>query len=367
LAPLWRWVSAALEFHAGRVRAARTLGHVNTALQISLDRVADETGFSGVVHVSRGGELLYERACGLAHRAHGVANTPTTRFGIASGSKGFTALTIMSLIAEGSLALDTSVRSLLGDELELIDAAVTVGHLLAHTSGIGDYIDEDALGDIDDYVLPVPVHQLADTTDYLAVLRGHPAKFEPGQRFAYSNSGFVVLALVAEAVSGASFHELVAERVFARAGMTATGFPRSDELSGSAAIGYMPTEHGWRTNQLHLPVRGSGDGGAYSTAADVAAFWPALFEGRIVPRPLVDEMVRPHNDAPSQSMRYGLGFWIHPDRATVMLEGHDAGVSFRSAFDPTSELLYTVMSNTSAGAWPIAKLLDGSLPDLARP
>jgi len=76
--------------------------------------------------------------------------------------------------------------------------------------------------------------------------------------------------------------------------------------------------------------------------------------------------VRPRNDAPSQSMRDGLGFWIRPDRATVMLEGYDAGVSFRSAFDPTSELLYTVMSNTSAGAWPLVKLLDGSLPDLAR-
>lgn len=340
---------------------------MSTELQMSVDRVVGATGFSGVVHVSRGGELLCERAHGLADRAHGVANTPTTRFGIASGTKGFTALTIMSLVAEGSLALDTSVRSVLGDELGLIDVGVTVGHLLAHTSGIGDYLDEAALEDIDDYVLPVPVHQLANTTDYLAVLRGHPAKFQAGERFEYCNSGFVVLALASEVVSTLSFYDLVTERVFAPAGMTTTGFPRSDELSGSSAIGYLPTEDGWRTNQLHLPVRGSGDGGAYSTVGDFAAFWPALFEGRIVPRPLVDEMVRPHNDVPSESKRYGLGFWIRPDRATVMLEGYDAGVSFRSAYDPTSELLYAVMSNTAAGAWPLVKLLDGLLPDLVRP
>jgi hypothetical protein len=147
--------------------------------------------------------------------------------------------------------------------------------------------------------------------------------------------------------------------------MTATDYPRSDELSGSSAIGYIQAPSGWRTNQLHLPVRGSGDGGAYSTVADIAAFWTTLFAGRIVPRHLVAEMVRPRNEVPSEGKRYGLGFWTRLDRATVMLEGYDAGVSFRSAYDPASELLYTVISNTSAGAWPVVKLLDGLLPDLA--
>ena len=115
---------------------------------------------------------------------------------------------------------------------------------------------------------------------------------------------------------------------------------------------------------MHLPVRGSGDGGAYSTVGDFAAFWPALFAGRIVARPVVDEMVLPRHHVPSESKRYGLGFWIHADRPTVMLEGYDAGVSFRSAYDPDSGLSYTVLSNTTAGAWPLVKLLDGMLPDL---
>jgi CubicO group peptidase (beta-lactamase class C family) len=340
---------------------------MGSALQASVDHVVSTTEFSGVVQVSRGGELLCERAAGMADRAHGVANTPTTRFGMASGSKGFTALTIMSLVAGGSLALETTVCSVLGEQLELIDDGVTVGHLLAHTSGIGDYIDEEAVGDIEDFVLPVPVVQLASTSGYLVLLRGHPQKFPPGERFEYCNSGFVVLALMAEAASGSTFHELATQRVFAPAGMEATGFPRSDQLSGSDAIGYLRAEDGWRTNQLHLPVRGSGDGGAYSTVGDLVAFWTALFAGRIVPRSLVQELVRPQNDVPSESKRYGLGFWIRADRATVMLEGYDAGVSFRSAYDPASELLYTVMSNTTRGAWPLAKLLDGMLPDLVRP
>ncbi|MGZ6544834.1 MAG: serine hydrolase domain-containing protein [Actinomycetota bacterium] len=337
---------------------------MSAALEMSIDRIIGETDFSGVVRVARGEDVLCERASGLADRAHGIPNTATTRFGIASGTKGFTALTIMSLVSEGSLTLHTPVRSVLGDALELIDTRVTVGHLLAHTSGIGDYLDEDTLDDIDEYEMPGSARQFASTDDYLAVLKGHPAKFEAGARFEYCNGGYVVLALIAEAVSARSFHDLAAERVFGPSGMTATGFPRSDELPGSAAFGYLPTESGLRTNQLHLPVHGSGDGGAYSTVGDFAAFWPALFEGSIVPRALVDEMVRPHNDVLVESRRYGLGFWIRLDRDTPMLEGYDAGVSFRSAYDPPSGFTYTVMSNTSAGAWPLVELLDDLLPDL---
>src|SRR3954467_8722646 len=103
--------------------------------QETLDGIIEETSFSGVVHVSRGDEVLFERAAGLADRAHEIANTIETQFGIASGSKGFTALAVMSLVADGLLTLDTTFRSLVGDELELVDPAVTVEHLLADTSG----------------------------------------------------------------------------------------------------------------------------------------------------------------------------------------------------------------------------------------
>ena len=333
----------------------------------SIERVATEIDFSGVVQVSRQGRILFEGAWGLADRAHGIANNMGTQFSIASGTKGLTTLAIMSLVEEGSLTLGDSVRGVLGNELELVDPSVTVGHLLAHTSGIGDYLDEEVLSDISDYTLAMPVHQLESTVDYLAVLRGYPMKSDVGERFAYSNSGFVILALVVEAITDSSFYDIVAQRVCVPAGMAATAFLRFDQLPGSAAIGYLPTEGGWRTNQFHLPIRGSGDGGAYSTVGDFAAFWPALFAGKILSASLVNEMVRPHNDVPSESLRYGLGFWLRPDRDTVLLEGYDPGVSFRSVYDPGSALLYTVISNTATGAWPIVRLLDEALPELAQP
>jgi CubicO group peptidase (beta-lactamase class C family) len=325
-------------------------------LEESIDRIATETAFSGVVRIDQGDHIDFLKAYGFAYRGYRVPNTIETQFAIASGTKGLTALTVMSLIEEGQIKPATTARSILGEDLPLIDDQVTVDQLLAHRSGIGDYLDEDAGLPVTDYVLPIPVHALATTEEYLRVLDGHKQKFPPGERFAYCNSGYVVLALIAERCSGIPFHELVGRRVCDPAGMRDTAFLRSDELPGTASVGYLAAD-GPRTNTLHLPVRGSGDGGIYSTAQDISSLWTAMFAGRIVPMERVAEMVAPRSDAPAQSMRYGLGFWVHPSRDVVILEGCDAGVSFLSAHDPAESLTHTVISNTTDGAWPIARHL----------
>jgi len=234
-----------------------------------------------------------------------------------------------------------------------------VEQLLAHRSGIGDYLDEDDGGlDVNDYLLPVPMQELADPEQYLAVLDGFPAKFPPGEQFSYCNGGYVVLALIAERASGVPYHDLVRARVCEPAGMRDTEFLRSDELPDRTATGYVPAGDGrWRSNVFHLPVRGVGDGGAYTTVADMSTFWRALFAGKIVPARWVAEMVRPHNDVPGEPMRCGLGFFLHESRDQVMLIGQDAGVSFMSVHDPAPGLTYTVISNTADGAWPVLRHL----------
>jgi len=330
-----------------------------SSLESAVDEVAGRTAFSGVVRVDRANGVELQKAYGLADRAHDVPNAVDTQFGIASGTKGLTALTVVSLIEDGVLDLDTSVRSLLGTDLPTIRNDVTIEHLLGHRSGIGDYLDETAHPDATEYVMPVPVHELATTEQYLAVLDGHEAAFAPGERFAYCNGGYVVLALVSERASGTPFHELVARRVCDPAEMEDTAFLRSDELPGRAAIGYLGG--GPRTNVLHLPVRGSGDGGIYSTAADVAALWSAFFSGRIVRPAWTAEMVRPRSNAPDHGMRYGLGFWLHASTDAVMLEGADAGVSFRSVHARGPGVTHTVISNTTDGAWPVTTVLDEQL------
>jgi CubicO group peptidase (beta-lactamase class C family) len=320
-----------------------------------IDTLAAETGFSGVVRIDRGGEVELEATYGLADRAHEVPNTLDTQFGVASATKGLTALAIVSLVVDGILELSMPARSFLGDDLPLIEDAVTIEHLLAHRSGIGDYVDEDEDLDPLAYLMPVPVHELTTTEDYLRVLDGHPAKFAPGERFSYCNSGYVVLALIAERAARVPFHELVERRVCEPAGMRDTAFLRSDELPGRAAIGYLAAD-GPRTNVFHLPVRGSGDGGVYTTAADVSALWRAFFDGQIVPRDWVTEMVRPRSATPDARRRYGLGFWLAAEGDAVSLTGADAGVSFRSVHDPARNLTHTMISNTT-DAWQVSRWL----------
>jgi CubicO group peptidase (beta-lactamase class C family) len=251
----------------------------------------------------------------------------------------------------------TPARELLGPDLPLIAPDVTVEHLLTHTSGIGDYLDEEIEVGDDDYLLSVPVHELVTTEQYLAVLDGYPTAFPAGERFAYNNGGYVVLALLAERAAGRPFHDLVRERVFAPAGMTATDYLRSDALPGDAATGYLTDG---RTNVFHLPVVGNGDGGAYTTVADFRAFWAALFAGAVLAPALVAELVRPRHDAPGDR-RYGAGFWLRGTGSAVSLEGCDPGVSFRSVHDPTSGLTHTVVSTTTDGAWSVSRALKESL------
>lgn len=323
--------------------------------QVDIDKIAEETGFSGVVSIDRAGEIEFAKAYGLANRAYRVPNTVGTRFGIASGSKGFTALAVLSLVQDGLIALDTTARSLLGDDLPLIADDVTVEHLLTHTSGIGDYLDEEGDFSITDYLVGA-AHELTTTEAFLPLLDGHPAKFRAGERFCYCNGGFVVLALLAERAGGVGYHDLVRERVLCPAGMTRTDFLRSDELPADAAVGYLPLEGVDRSNVFHLPVLATGDGGIHTTAADVSTFWRALYAGEIVTS--VEDAVRPRSDVPEEGMRYGRGFWLHGSSDAAILVGYDAGASFKSSHDPGTGVTCTVLSNTSTGVWPLARALE---------
>lgn len=325
-------------------------------LMSQLDAAARSTGFSGVVRIDHPDGESESRAYGWADRARGQAMTVDHRCGLASISKGFTALAVGALVDDGLLSLDSPVRPVLGDDLPLVDDAVTVGQLLSHTAGIGDYIDESAGGDINDYVVDRPLHLLGTTEAFVPLLDGRPQVSPPGSAFAYCNSGFVVLALVAERVSSQAFHDLVEQRVLGPARVVSTGYPRTDEISGDTALGYLE-ETGDRTNALHLPVRGNGDGGAVGTVADLAAFWSALFAGRIVTLPTLQTLTEPVSHVEGDHMRYARGFWRGWSSQTVLLEGYDAGVSGRTWHDPESGVTGSVLANTSNGAWPVLEAL----------
>lgn len=316
--------------------------------------IADERGLSLVATVDVDGARIVEVVRGEADRRCGVPITPATRFALASGTKTFTAVTVMSLVADGTIGFDEPVRRHLGDDLPLIDDRVTVEHLLAHWSGIGDYLDKEAMEGHADYVMQVPLHRLHSPESYLQALDGFPQVAEPGAGFVYNNGGYVVLALVAERAAGRPYAELVEERAIAPAGLRSTTFERADELPPDVAIGYLELT-GLRTNALHIPLIGVGDGGLTSTVDDVDRWWRAFFSGALVPLDLVTRMVEPRSTS-DWGPRYGLGLWLDSSGPVAMLEGADAGISFRSLHDPTTRTTATVMSNASLGAWPVAEL-----------
>ena len=322
----------------------------------ALHDVAEERDFAGVVRVEREQHVIDDFARGLAGRGNKIAVDAQTRFATASATKGLTALTTMSMIDDGLLSLDTTAAELVGDVLPLVDERVTISQLLSHTSGVGDYLDEETISDSDAHILDVPVHTLETPTDYLHLVAIHPQVFEPGERFAYNNGAFIMLSIIIERLAG-SFHDAVAERVLAPAGMQRSGFFRSDALPAQTALGYLSNG---RSNVFHLPVIGGGDGGVYLTLDDVGALWSAFFAGQIVSptsRDLMTTPVHMGNDGEG----YGLGFWLPHHGDSVALEGEDAGVSFRSLVHRPSGTRYTIMSNTSEGVWPLAELLDRAL------
>jgi CubicO group peptidase (beta-lactamase class C family) len=325
-----------------------------------LAELAQRERCSAVVRVDQGDQTVVDLAFGLADRAHGVAVTTATVFAAASVTKGFTALVVMRMVEAGLLTLDTTARQLLGDDLPLIADDVTVKHLLAHRSGIGDYYDEDVIDGVDAYVLSVPPHQLDCTEAYLAVLDGYPTKFPAGERFAYCNGGFVVLALIAERAAGRPYTELVEDLVCRPAGMTRTSFLRSDTAPGDVARCYMAAD-GLRTNVLHMPLLGGGDGGVHTTTDDIHALWRALMAGRVVRPETFALMTAPHSEGLENRARYGLGFWLGADHDTVALEGYDAGISARTVHRASTGTTCTVLANTSEGAWPLLRLLRDDL------
>lgn len=325
-----------------------------------LDEAIAEQPFTGVATIDVGDERVLERAEGFMHRAFRVPMRADARIGIASGSKAFTALAVMRLVEEGRLRLEQRARELLGDDLPLIDDAVTLEQLLDHTSGIGDYLDEEADWEVDEHVLPLPVHTLTTAEAFLPMLDGFPQVSAPGERFAYCNGAYLVLAVLLERASGETYHRLVQRLVLEPAGLEATGFLPLNALPADAALGYVYDE-GDVANTLHLPVLGNGDGGAFTTAADLHRFWRALLAGRIVSRESVEQMMQPRHEVPGEEQRSGMGLFLHETLPVLMLEGYDAGASFCSWHVPETQTTVSVLGNSSEGGWPVMGVLRDAL------
>lgn len=327
----------------------------------------DPEPFSGVVRLSRGREVLFETAHGLAIRSGGVPNTPGTRFQTASGGKIFTAVAVCRLVERGALGFDTALRDCVDAALPHYDPGVTIGRLLTHTSGITSYFEEDVSPDYETLWRDRPVYRMRSPRDFLPLFRDKPMKFPPGERFDYNDGGYVLLGLAVESVTGRTFPEGVAEAVFEPAGMVDSGYFPADRLPEGTALSYLrDPDGGWRSNVFAVPAVGGPDGGAYTTAADLDAFWRALAASRLLgdrmTRMLLEPQVATALDPPHT--HYGYGVWIDRPGGAVrkrFVEGSDPGVAMRSTHYPGEDVVLTVLGNTGHAVWPLWRTLEAGL------
>ncbi|WP_223637189.1 serine hydrolase [Planococcus sp. 4-30] len=319
-----------------------------------MDRM-EEIDFSGVAYLQK--KETWTAARGFANRADERPNAVDTRFGIASGSKLFTAVAVCQLVERGELAFDDKLSELLPQAFPNFE--VTVHQLLTHTSGIPDYFDEQVMDDFEDLWRQHPMYLMQAASDFIPLFKDQPPMFEPGERFHYNNAGFIALGLIVERVTGKEFAEVVEERIFAPAKMQNSGYFRLDRLPSQTAFGYIEEEGTWRTNQYAIPIRGGADGGAYVTANDMANFWRSLMDGTLLAKEIVDKMLQIH--ASGEDGAYGYGIWIQQGKDDILkyhVMGYDPGVSFHSAFYPADGSVLTVLSNKGTGAHEITGIIE---------
>ncbi len=329
-------------------------------LNAAIEEQNRKNTYNGVITIYAHGQVIFNHAYGYANRSELIPNRLNTRFGIASGGKIFTAAAIGRLVQEGKLSFDTPVVGIVSAEFPSLSDKVLVRHLINHTSGIADYFDEEELDDYEAFWLDKPVYTMKQARDFLPLMTGQPAKFPPGEKFAYNNGAFILAGLVVEKISGMVFQDYIETNVFGPAYMRASGYFRTDQLPQHTALGYIDDGDSWRSNIFAIPIRGHGDGGPYTTTADMNRFWSAFFGKRYFKDEVLQTMLTPQIKVSEDGVfQYGLGCWISdamPARAYYVV-GEDPGVEFYSGYFPDVDLQITLTANANGALWDMVKII----------
>lgn len=325
------------------------------------NRWDDGGKFSGVFSVRDEQGVVFEKCRGFRNRSEELPNEPETAFGIASGTKLFTGLAVCRLIDAGRLSLEDKLWDLLPYDLGWINKGVTVRHLLIHTSGIGDYIDEESpnlTAQMQALYDRYPVYRWENLEYYLPMITPLPQKFEPGARFGYSNAGYIMLGLIIEAIVGVSYQQFVKNEIILPLKMKYTGFYRTDSLPANTACGYTGSTTTERLNIFSIPIVGGSDGGLYTCAGDLDRLWRALFDGCLLSEKMLRLFLAPQVSR-SGGKSYGLGVYrIDSHDATAYYAlGSDFGVDFFTVCFPGRKLTASALGNTEADTGPLLNAL----------
>ncbi|RPI61430.1 MAG: class A beta-lactamase-related serine hydrolase, partial [Lysobacterales bacterium] len=244
-------------------------------------RVDDKT-FMGAVLVARGDEVILSKGYGFANLEWSIPNTPSTKFRLGSVTKQFTAAAILLLADRGKLALDDPVKKHWPDAPAAWDA-ITIFHLLTHTSGIPNFTNDAELMRTQRVMPSTPEKTLGHVRD-------KPLDFAPGERMSYSNSGYVLLGLLVERVGGQSYADFVRDNIFEPLGMNDSGYDVSAAIIPNRASGYASGMRNAPYVDMTVP---HGAGALYSTTEDLLRWTQGLFGARLLSAASLEKMITP--------------------------------------------------------------------------
>jgi CubicO group peptidase (beta-lactamase class C family) len=332
-------------------RAAKPLTDAERAreLEAYVQKLAEADVFSGAVLLAKDGKILFEKAYGEASKDFNVPNRTDTKFNLGSMNKMFTAVAIAQLAERGKLSFEDSLAKFL-PEFPSKEAAqkIKLKHLLTHTSGLGSYFNRK--------FMESSRARFRTVNEMMTLAEGETLAFEPGTKWAYSNTGMLVLGAVIEKVTGQSYFDYVRENIYKPAGMTNTDAYELDLVTPNLAVGYQKEykEDGttrFRNNVFQHVIRGGPAGGGYSTVGDLLKFDAALRANKLVGAEYVRQLLsaKPELNSPE----YGYGFGVDTKNRIVGHSGGFPGIS--SNLDMFLDSGYTaiVMSNYGGGSQPV--------------
>jgi CubicO group peptidase (beta-lactamase class C family) len=333
----------------GTVTRLATDADLAGALQKYVTALASADAFSGSVLLAKDGKVLYSGAFGSANKDFKAPNTIDTKFNLGSMNKMFTSVVIAQLVEQGKLSYDDPLSKFLPD-FPSADAAGTVKirHLLTHTSGLGSYFNDEFFRSSRE--------RFRSVDDMLQLAKSERLAFEPGTRWAYSNTGMLVLGKVIEVVTKQDYYEYVREHISKPAGMTNSEAYELDGVNENLAVGYEKNyaETGakrYRNNIFMHVIRGGPAGGGYSTAPDLLRFAEALTSGKLVTPATFELMTTPKPDV--SSPRYGYGFQLDPQAGIAGHGGGFPGISSNLDIFKGTGYVAVVLSNYGDAGRPV--------------
>ncbi len=317
-----------------------------------------DNGFRGNIYVVRDGKVLFESVTGFSDLPNEIPNSIETKFASASAGKVFVAVGILQLIERGKIRFDDTLGMLSYIPLNNIDKDVTVRQLLTHTSGVPDYFDESVMDEYEELWTDYPNYKIRHNSDLLPLFINKPMMYPRGEKFQYNNSGYVLLAMILEKVTGMYFDQYLKNNVFDVCGMNSTGYYELDKLPPKCANNYIYCNdtNDYRTNIFSVDAKGTGAGGAFITVRDIVGFWTNLLEGNLISKALVSDMLSKQSGdgADPEEGYYGYGMWIidNPNgKDLAYFQGCDPGVSFISEYNPNNGIISVLVSNYGDNVW----------------